>query len=130
MLGFLSGEPKEQREARKQRQQKINQLKSHLEKRHVEYRQAIEAYQQSMAEKWEYLLVTDKDISQWNNLTNLGSVGWELVGISTYAEGYQSKTVYTLFAFKRRAYDIPPEISDQFKDIREIETKLHNLGNE
>jgi hypothetical protein len=130
---------REQREARRQRQSRvreleghIEQLRGHLERRKGEYNQAVELYKQSLAEKWEYPVVSDKGIKTWGSPNSLGLMGWELVGISTYAEttGPGLATVYTMYAFKRRLPLIPDALHSEFADILDVETEIAQTQSE
>jgi len=128
---FLS---KEQKEARKRREARIQELqnrasklKRHLKQRQNALGQTIESYRQSVAEKWEYLEVSNKNIKQWGSLDMLGRMGWELVGISTYAEGMGDMTVYTLYVFKRKVPQTPDGLLAEFADIPETESEIQQI---
>lgn len=129
---------KEQREAKKQQEEEqrilrqqqqehvdqlelqLRQLNQNLENRTRAYDQVVADYKQSVTDKWEYLSVSDKFIDKWKNLDNLGALGWELVGISTYAEGYEVKTIYTQYVLKRKLPRIPEDIIQPFLDIPDL----------
>jgi len=131
---------KGQGETRKRRKVRIKELKSHLEKlkhhlkqRQNHYGQAWEAYKQSVAGKWEYLQVSDKDIKKWGDLNRLGVMGWELAGISTFVEdrGFVGgPTIYTLYVFKRRIPGIPDALLSEFADIPETESEIKQIESE
>jgi len=127
MLDFLTGESKEQRATRKQREQKVKQLKNLLGKKRKTFHIALELHQQSMAEKWEYLEVSTKNIKQWNNLNKLGGMGWELVGVATFAEGGGYKEIHTLYVLKRRIYDWTQDLRTQASEIAEIESQIEAM---
>src|SRR6266540_697129 len=100
---------KEKRDTRKQQETQIKQLRDHIEQlqhhitnRQNAFRNAAASYKDSVSDKWEYLQVSSKNVSQWGSLDNLGRHGWELVGISTFEEGGQFRTVHTIYIFKRR----------------------------
>ena len=125
---FLS---REQKETRRQLQARIKELESHvqhlkarLKERQDEYNKALEAYKQSVSEKWEYLEVTDKTIKTWDVVNALGLMGWELVGISTFAEGYGAMTVYTKYVFKRRLPPLSVDLLSRFSDIQDLEIEI------
>ncbi len=125
---------REDREARKQREEQLQQLQEQqgslqakLERRQMALNQTIEAYKQQVAEKWEYLQVSDKDISTWGNLDRLGYLGWELVGIATFEEGGQFRTIFTTYVFRRPIPRLPEEILAPFADIKQVETQIEDL---
>jgi septal ring factor EnvC (AmiA/AmiB activator) len=124
MMDFILGGTKEKREAAKQLNNRLKELQGHLERRRAELSRAIEMYKQSVSDTWEYLQVSDKNVKQWKSLNNLGSMGWELVGIATFAEGGEFKTVYTEYVFKRRIPQVPESVFAQFADIAQIESQI------
>ena len=129
---FLS---REQKETRRQLQARIKELESHvqhlkarLKERQDEYNKALEAYKQSVSEKWEYLEVGHRQdyrtIKTWDVVNALGLMGWELVGISTFAEGYGAMTVYTKYVFKRRLPPLSDDLLSRFSDIQDLEIEI------
>ena len=128
---FLSPEDKEKRKENKERRKElkinINQKTidiEALEKQHktefmmLNYR--IEEFRASMVDKWEYLEVSNK---YKVNLDDLGDQGWELIGISTFAEGAQTKTIFTKYVLKRKKHEVPLEVYgtslDELQELRE-----------
>jgi hypothetical protein len=118
---------KEEREAQKQRKLKIRQLKAELNKKRRAYGRDVELHQQSHADHWEYLEVTSENRHKWGSLDRLGSMGWELVSASTYAEGFGDRRIQTLFVFKRRICDLTPDLLSRSLEIVELETQIGEL---
>ena len=129
-------EERERREAELSQQlaeteRNLNNLKRRFQARQEELGQAIEAYKQEMAGKWEYLQVSDKNIGTWGSLDRLGSMGWELVGIATYTEKVTNwnvveGTIFTMYVFKRPAPTLPDSLLAKFADIPDIESQMHH----
>jgi hypothetical protein len=128
---FGSKEKKEERKERqaeiKQLENQLKQLNSQLKQRLDAFERAQEAYTQSVSPEWEYTQVSDKEENCWPAVRRLGRAGWEMVGISNFAEGGQFKTVYTLYVFKRRVPDLPIEMLDEFGDISSLQDELEKV---
>jgi hypothetical protein len=118
---------KEEREAQKQRKLKIKQLKAELNRKRHAYERDVELHQQSHADHWEYLEVSSENRREWGNLDRLGSMGWELVSASTYVEGFGDRRVQTLYVFKRKTYDLTPDLLSRSLEIVGLETRLGEL---
>jgi hypothetical protein len=121
---------REEREAQKQRRLELHRLKVELEKKRRAYDYDAEMHQQSQADQWEYLQASSENRRSWGDLNRLGSMGWELVSASTYAEGIGDMRVQTLYVFKRRVYDLTADLLSRSLDIVELETQISELERE
>jgi hypothetical protein len=71
----------------------------------------IELYKASQTQKWEYWVLDDVNNEQLNNV---GSMGWELVGITSYETGSTNPVMHTAnyvahtrYVFKRQQIILP-----------------------
>jgi hypothetical protein len=108
-------------------QERIKTLQDRSSKRRLALKADFESYKLSIAEKWEYLQVTDKDPKEWSNLDTFGKMGWELVGISTFAEGFEVKTIFTLYVFKRRVPALPESLAAKYSDIAAVDKEIQEI---
>ena len=133
---FLSKEQKETRRQRKAREAELRthlrQRRDHLKERQVSFGLAVESYRQAVSEKWQYLSVSDKNMKDREFLDEIGSMGWELVGVSTYPEerAPHNFVYHTLYAFKRRVPETPRDLLVQFGDIEEIKSEIRQVNSE
>lgn len=118
---------KEEREAAQQRRAEIRELKAELKKKRQAYAYDVEMHQQSHAEQRAYLQVTTENKRKWGDLNQLGSMGWELVSASTYAEGIGDMRVQTLYVFKRRVHDLTPDLLSRSLEVQELEARISEL---
>ena len=112
---------------REGRKREIRDLKAKLDRKRRSLASAREFHQQSLAQKWEYLELSNKNTKEWGSLDKIGSMGWELVSATTYAEGYGDMTVFTLYVFKRPIQEPTPELMAQLAEIEEIESQVTEL---
>jgi hypothetical protein len=98
-------------------------------------KEAVEAYTHLMTPRWEYLQVSGKEMDVQGSLNNLGSEGWELIGISNFTEkktswGTVEGTIYTMYVFKRRIVDVPEDLLSKFTDIDDIKSQIAAVRSE
>ena len=98
-------------------------------------KEAVEAYTHLMTPRWEYLQVSGKEMDVQGALNNLGSEGWELIGISNFTEkktswGTVEGTIYTMYVFKRRIVDVPEDLLSKFTDIDDIKSQIAAVRSE
>jgi hypothetical protein len=127
---------KEKKEQRKQIEARIAELQAYREKlrgqhnaKLDELKARIERYKQSVSSKWEYLEVNTKDIELWGSLSDLGSQGWELVGIAAYTEKQTVGatvygTIYTMYVSKRPAHDVPEALLAEYDDLSTLQREI------
>jgi hypothetical protein len=133
---------KEKKEQRKQIEARIAELQAYSEKlkrqhdgRLRELNAKVEGYRQSISPKWECLEVSSKNIQIWGSLDNLGSQGWELVGIATYTEketygATVHGTIYTVYVFKRPAHDVPDALLAEYDDLPALRREVQESDRE
>lgn len=129
---FLSREDKE---LKKQRQDKIQKLNQKFNKLNAEYQNEMEAYTRSMSPKWEYTQISTKDDKASEKIRNLGRIGWEMVGVTSFTEGGTfggagSYSLYTLYVFKRQLPKFPQEFTDKYNAIMELRQQIERLNSQ
>jgi len=123
---------KEQRELRRQREEKLQQLSQQVQRlqgelkpRREEYDRRVETLARSVSDKWEYIEVLNLSVEGMNKA---GSAGWELVSVGTFdiiENNYRS--LFTRYVFKRKVPEIPEALTVQLADIFEVERQIQML---
>ena len=132
---FLS---REEKEIRRQKQDKIQkfisiseQLKQQLVNRINDFERESEEFIRANSEKWQYTQITTKSDDCWQQITELGDNGWEMVSIATFQEGgtFNGSGGYTshiIYVFKRPV-KLPQEIKHKYADISELQKKIGDV---
>ena len=133
---------KKKKEQRKQLEARIAELQAYsetLKRQHDarlrELNTRLEEYKRSISPKWEYLEVSTKNSQVWGSLDNLGSQGWELVGIATYTEketygATVHGVIYTMYVFKRPAHDVPDTMLSEYDDLPALRQEIQETDRE
>jgi len=116
---------KEEKEKRRQTKALLKSTEARLEQRQKEFYVQVEAYKQSVAEKWEDLETTSQRLAGINmSLNDLGEQGWELVGVTSYSEGMGTLYWHQIYVFKRRIPEFPAKLLAQEAEILDIELEI------
>lgn len=127
-------ESEEQKRQKEERQRKIDLLSINYEKLSAEYQHDMEEFKISVSPKWEYMQISTKDKNVLSRISELGRVGWEMVGVTTFTEGATfggagSYTVQTLYVFKRQLPKFPQEFSERYSALMKIRKQIDDLRN-
>lgn len=108
---------------------KLSTLQASFRQRSQQKQLAIDGYVSSVSDKWEYTEIIAQIPDQL--LNELGSVGWELVGISSFdhIEGNE-RSIYFKYTFKRKVPAIPEHILAPYHDVDRLKADIERISRE
>lgn len=108
---------------------KLSTLQASFRQRNQQKQSAIDSYVSSVSDKWEYTEI----IAQIPDhlLNELGSVGWELVGISSFDHiAGDERSIYFKYIFKRKLPSIPEHILAPYHDVDRLKEDIERISQE